>query len=467
MEREQHYLLMSEILDSFYCTLVVDADGKIAFLNKKYAEILGVDRNKAIGQPVEKIISNTRMPIVLKTGQEEVGSVFRLKNGEMIVCNRIPVRSNGQILGAVAMTTFTRMDELATFMQQIQQLNLELDIYKKELGKLRGAKYSFEQIIGSSPAITQLKSLAHKVSQTKSTILITGETGTGKEFFAHAIHHHSPRNHNPFIRLNCAAIPKDLLESELFGYEEGAFTGAKKGGKPGKFEQANAGTLLLDEINQLPLSLQSKLLRVIQEKELERVGGLRTIETDVRLICTTNQDLYELVRRGEFREDLYYRINVVELNIPPLRERIDDIPALVDYCISRINRELGLNILGVESGVLDFFRSYNWPGNVRELDHALERAANMALTGWLKQEHFGFLAQRIRNFHASINPAIDSTLESARANAEMSAIRHALAMAGGNKSVAAEILKVDRGVLYEKAKKYGLFPSENTSGNKR
>jgi PAS domain S-box-containing protein len=323
MEREEHYLLMSEILDSLYCTLLVDAAGNIAFINKKYAEILGVDRNTVIGQPVEMVVPHTRMPIVIKTGQEEIGSVFRLKNGETIVCNRIPIRNSDQVIGAVALTTFTRMDELATFMQQIQQLNLELDIYKKELGKLRGAKYSFEQIIGGTPAVAQLKNLAQKVSQTKSTILITGETGTGKEFFAHAIHHASPRNHCPFIRLNCAAIPKDLLESELFGYEEGAFTGAKKGGKPGKFEQAHAGTLLLDEINQLPLSLQSKLLRVIQEKELERVGGLRTIEIDVRLICTTNQDLYELVRRGEFREDLFYRINVVELNIPPLRERLD------------------------------------------------------------------------------------------------------------------------------------------------
>ena len=292
MYSEEFCLLMSEILESLYGALVVNAKGEVAYINRKYAEILDVDQATVIGQPVEEIVPRTRMLIVLKTGQEEIGSVFELKNGKTIVCNRIPIRKDNEIIGAVSFTTFTQIDELSTLMKKVQRLHFELDHYKKELRKLRGAKYSFDQLVGKTQAIAKLKDLAQKVAQTRSTVLITGETGTGKELFAHAVHHLSPRNHHPFISLNCAAIPPDLLESELFGYEEGAFTGAKKGGKIGKFEQAHSGTLLLDEINQLPLNLQSKLLRVIQEKEIERIGAFQPIEVDVRLICTTNQDFW-------------------------------------------------------------------------------------------------------------------------------------------------------------------------------
>ena len=456
MVAEEFVLLMSEILESLYGALVVNAEGNVAYINRKYAEILDVDPNAVIGLPVEDVVPRTRMRVVLKTGQDEIGSVFEMKNGKTIVCNRIPIRNNGQIVGAVAFSTFTKIDELSTFVKQVQRLHLELDWAKKELGKLRGAKYSIEQLVGNTPAISNLKALAQKVAQTRSTVLITGETGTGKELFAHAIHQLSPRNHFPFIRLNCAAIPPDLLESELFGYEEGAFTGAKKGGKIGKFEQAHAGTLLLDEINQLPMSLQSKLLRVIQEKEIERVGAIQPTEVDVRLICTTNQDLYELVNRGIFREDLFYRINVVELNIPPLRERLADLPALVDFCIGKINKDLGLNIEGIHPEVKTLLQTHNWPGNVRELDHALERASNMAQTGLLLPEHFDFLALRIHGRKNNEAAEHDSSLESIRCKAEKEAICSALAKAGGNKSVAADMLRIDRSVLYDKTKKYGI-----------
>ena len=236
--------------------------------------------------------------------------------------------------------------------------------------------------------MVETKELARKVAQTKSTVLITGETGTGKELFAHAIHQASTRRHQSFIALNCAAIPKDLIESELFGYEEGAFSGARKGGKPGKFEMAHQGTLYLDEIDQLPLLVQSKILRAIQEKEVERIGGTRTTHTDIRLICTSNRNLRELVDKGEFREDLYYRIHVVSLHVPPLRERLDDIPELVNHFIAKINRGLGLNIRGIERDVLESFKRYYWPGNVRELEHVLERAANIALSGYLRRLPF-------------------------------------------------------------------------------
>ena len=449
-------LIMAEVLESLSGAIVVDNKGDIVYVNKKYAEILNVDAVKVIGQPVKDVIPRTRMPIVVKTGQEEIGSVFVLKNGDTIVCNRIPIRDKEKVVGAVAFTTFTKLDELTTFMKQIQRLSLEVDLYKKELGKLRGAKYSIDQIVGTTPAISKIKELTQRVAQTKSTVLITGETGTGKEFFAHAVHQLSPRNHHPFIRLNCAAIPKELLESELFGYEEGAFTGAKKHGKPGKFELAHCGTLLLDEINQLPMNLQSKLLRVIQEKEIERVGGVQTIEIDVRLVCTTNQNLFDMVQRGEFREDLFYRINVVELNIPPLRERRGDLPALVTFCIDRINKDLGLGIEGVEDGVMELFQAYSWPGNIRELDHALERVANETLSGYLKQEQFDFLRLRMLARQKPEQDSADLSLDSIRARVEKDAIHQALVKAGGNKSIAAGFLGIDRSVLYDKAKKYSI-----------
>lgn len=450
---------MMSILDAISCFVVVDADGKVVYLNKKYAGILNVKPDKAKGRPVEEIIPNTRMSIVTKTGKEEVGSVFEMKNGKTVVCNRYPIVKNGEIIGAMAYTTFIEFDEIKTFIEQINCLNNKVSLYRSQLQQLRGAKYSLEQIIGKDPSILKIKSMIKKVGQTKSTVLITGETGTGKELVAHSIHQESNRRHKPFIRLNCAAIPKDLLESELFGYEEGAFTGAKKGGKPGKFELAEGGSLLLDEINQMPINLQSKLLRVIQEKELERVGGLKTREINVRLICISNVDLEELVIKGEFRADLYYRINVVRIDIPSLRERMDDIEEITNYSIEKINRELGLNITGVSKDVLKLFKSYDWPGNVRELEHVIERAANMVFSGVLTKEYFDFLYLRCneRKSEKSIRFGEINTLEEYKSHAEKEAITRALAKSNGNKKEAAQLLKIDRSVLYDKLKKYKIF----------
>jgi transcriptional regulator with PAS, ATPase and Fis domain len=247
------------------------------------------------------------------------------------------------------------------------------------------------------------------------------------------------------------------LEAELFGYEEGAFTSAKKGGKPGKFELANGGTLLLDEINELPLYLQSKLLRVIQEKEVERVGGVKTIDLDVRLVCTTNKNMLELVRKGEFRQDLYYRINVVEINIPSLRERTEEIEPLVCHFIKKVNRNHGLNITGIHNGVLQLFHKYNWPGNIRELEHVIERASVMAASGELGLEHFDYLLPRI--LEAVTDDLTDSagaSLEEAKEQAEKQAIVKALLKANGNKTLAAEVLNIHRTVLHQKIKKYGI-----------
>ncbi|KYZ76455.1 hypothetical protein AXX12_08460 [Anaerosporomusa subterranea] len=445
--------MIYKALESMAGFVITDTEGRIVYLSQRYADILEVDAAEAVGKLAANIIPHTRMQIVTQTGREEIGMIFKLKNGESILVNRIPIKVDDKVIGAFAFSTFSTGElNTAATIDRVQRLNQEVCQYKKELKELRGAKYSIDQIIGASPAIHKIKETIRKVSQTKSTVLITGETGTGKELVAHAIHQLSPRNHHSFIRVNCAAIPPDLLESELFGYEEGAFTGAKRGGKLGKFEMANYGTLLLDEINQMPIYLQSKLLRVIQESEVERVGGNKLIDIDVRLIFTTNQDLLELVRKGDFREDLYYRINVVTVDVPPLRHRKEDIPSLVNYFVKKINREIGLHITNVEDEVMNLFQTHDWPGNIRELGYVLERAANIQLSGSIGMDCFENLILRIQN--ESSNVSRDSGLASARAQAEKEKILQALNMANGNVKLASQFLKIHRSVLYDKIKKY-------------
>lgn len=449
--------ILESALETLDGLIITNSEGIIVFLNKQYAEMMHVSVEEAIGRHVREIIPQTRMDIVAKTGSAEIGSVHLINGSTPVVCNRIPIIKDGQPIGVVAITTFRKMDEVSGLMGEIDRLNIEIKHYKSELGKLRGAKYSLEQIVGDSSRMKQAKDLLRKVAPSTLTVLISGETGTGKELISHAIHQLSPRRHKPFIRINCAAIPRELLEAELFGYEEGAFTGAKKSGKPGKFELANGGTLLLDEINELPLYLQSKLLRVIQEKEVERVGGVKTIDLDVRLVCTTNKNMLELVRKGEFRQDLYYRVNVVEINIPSLRERTEEIEPLVCHLIKKVNRNHGLYITGIHSGVLNLFHKYNWPGNIRELEHVIERASVIAASGELGLEHFDYLLPRILEAVTDdLKDIAGASLEEAKEVAEKQAIVKALLKANGNKTLAAEVLNIHRTVLHQKIKKYGI-----------
>ena len=300
--------------------------------------------------------------------------------------------------------------------------------------------------------------MAWQLSQTVSTILITGESGTGKELFAQAIHNSSARCAGPFVRINCAALPDNLLESELFGYEEGAFTGARKGGKPGKFDLAKGGTIFLDEIGDMPLTMQTKLLTVLQERVVERIGGTNPIPIDVRVIAATNRDLEKMVAEQTFREDLYYRLNVVRLTIPPLRERVGDISLLVDDLIKRLNAHLRTNIQGINPPALDLLQSYRWPGNVRELENLLERAMNlchMNQQSLLKVEHFPSLGNSkfskieiLDNGQTALPDLLDGI--------EEQLLLKALHEADGNKAKTAKILGIHSSALYRKLKKYGL-----------
>jgi transcriptional regulator with PAS, ATPase and Fis domain len=298
----------------------------------------------------------------------------------------------------------------------------------------------------------QLKSVIRQVADTAVSVCVYGETGTGKELVANAIHKLSKRRNEPFIKINCAAIPKDLLESELFGYEAGAFSGALRQGKVGMFELADGGTLLLDEIGDLPLTLQAKLLRVLQDGELRRVGGVKSIPVNVRLICSTNRNLKSMVDAGEFRADLYFRINTIELLVPPLRDRTEDIPILIDHFIQAANERNGSAVSGIRHETYPTLLAYHWPGNVRELEHTVERACVLCGSGVLGPEHFSLSAAPGKDLASSAPPSLKTKTNSL----EYRAILDALETCQGNKRAAADMLKITRVTLYSKLRKYNI-----------
>lgn len=451
-EREQELLRFKEIFELLYDGIVlIDEQARVTIMNQTYCDFLGIKMEEAIGKHVTEVIENTRMHIVLKTGQAEIGSVQRVKNRDIVVM-RLPIRKNGQIVGAIGKVMFDDIRELKTLAQRLNVIEGKLDFYKNELKRVQGAKYSFEQIIGDHEKMKEAKNLAMKVAKSRSTVLIRGESGTGKEWFAHSIHEASLRSDGPFVRVNCAAIPAELMEAELFGYEDGAFTGAKKGGKPGKIELAQGGTLFLDEIGDMPMKMQAKLLRVLQEREIERVGGIKISQVDIRIIAATNRPLEEMVKQGEFREDLYYRLNVFHILIPPLRDRGADILTTAQYILGRLNHDLGTSLSGLHPEVEQLLLRYPWPGNVRELQNVIERAVHMADSSEILVEHLPpYLTEKGEEQQTAVD-----RLERELEKTEIRVIKQALKESAGNRIKAAQILGIHRASLYRKMDKYGL-----------
>ncbi|WP_053362426.1 sigma 54-interacting transcriptional regulator [Bacillus sp. FJAT-27251] len=316
-------------------------------------------------------------------------------------------------------------------------------------------KYSFKELIGNSRAMKEAKELATRIATSNSTVLLTGESGTGKELFAQAIHSISTRKNNPFVAVNCAAIPGELFESELFGYEPGAFSGARKEGKPGKIELAMNGTLFLDEISELPYDAQGKLLRVLQEKEIERVGGTASKNIDIRIIAATNRDLGKLVEEGKFRQDLFYRLYVFDLTLPSLRERKEDILPLAHYFVDYFNEKFDLEVKYIDSKFQDWMLNYEWPGNIRELKAVIERGMNIVEGDTLSMKSIYFSLPVAANPSNRKNMSLLSLEEEVR-NAEVNAIRRALQEADGDRSLAAQKLKIHIASLYRKIAKYNL-----------
>jgi transcriptional regulator with PAS, ATPase and Fis domain len=443
--------LLNTVMDAVNdCLIFVNNDGRIEMLSKAYADFLNVPREEAIGKHVRQIIENTRMDIVTKTGKAEIAQVQEI-HGRKMIATRIPVFVGGKVAGAVGKVLFRDVDELNALYTKINKIEKELNLYRDEFKKANKAKYALDSIIGDSAVMVQLKEITKKVANTNSNVLILGESGTGKELFAHAIHNNSKRSGAPFIKVNCGAIPNELLESELFGYEEGAFTGAKKGGKIGKFKVADTGTIFLDEIADLPMNMQVKLLRVLQDREIERIGATTSEKVDVRVIAATNKSLEDMVSEGLFRLDLYYRLNVVNIRIPPLRERKNDIPILAQHLIEKISKNENVPVKAISQSTLEYLKSYEWPGNVRELENILERAINFLEDEVIiEPKHLPAKITGTKNME--FTRSLKETLE----NVEKDTIINSLILSGGNKTEAADLLGISRTSLYEKLTRYKI-----------
>ncbi len=452
-ELQEKIRFYEAILDNIHNgVMITDGDGKIIFFSKTYGNFLGVDPVQMVGKHCTEVVENTRMHIVAKTGTPEINHPHRIKGQDMVV-QRIPIEMDGGVIAVYGQVMFKDVRDVHALSKKLNVLESKVEFYEKELENLRSSKYTINNIVGRSQRIVELKKLALKAAQTHSPVLLIGESGTGKELFAHAIHHASERRLHPFIRLNCAAIPKDLLEAELFGYEPGAFTGAGTKGKPGKFELAHQGTIFLDEISDLPLEMQPKLLRVLEEKETERLGGTRITKSNFRLIAATHENLEKMIEKGTFRKDLYYRLNVIPISIPPLRERKEDIPEIVSHLIETLNKDLGTGVPKVSPDVLELFENYNWPGNIRELANILERAIYAVEGDTIEVRHLPFFLQRMRNDLIKSHP---SHLKRLREEMEKEAILHAIRMTNNNKNRAARLLGIHRTAVYKKMKRFNI-----------
>lgn len=454
---EKEYETVSEVLvqSPYQIYVIVDKAGIITFMNQTYLHLLDMKKEDVVGRHILEITPHSKLPEILRTGDIHEIDTWTV-NGRDTIITRTPIIKDGEITGAVGRSLFLDMSQTKILINKLQEMSKELNYYKEEFRQHYQARWKFDDLIGTSPEFAMVKSMARQLAHTRSTILITGESGTGKELFAQSIHNQGEQE-GPFVRVNCAALPENLLESELFGYDEGAFTGAKKGGKPGKFELAKGGTIFLDEIGDMPLGMQTKLLTVLQERVIERVGGTNPIPINVRVIAASNRDLEQMVADHEFREDLYYRLNVVRLHLPPLRERMEDIPLLVDYLIAGINNHLKVHVPRISDEALHMLQSYHWPGNVRELQNLLERAINLASVKYavrLEVQHFPSLGDDSNV--PVINETGRTTLNASVQKLEKELIEQMLKSTNYNKAQTAKELGLNKSVLYSKIKKYGL-----------
>ncbi|GAW31608.1 sigma-54-dependent Fis family transcriptional regulator [Carboxydocella sp. JDF658] len=440
-EREWHLqALLDSISDGI---LAIDQESKIVTINPVAETIFRIKRQEALGRPVAEILSpDIPMLKCLQDGQpySHKEMILNTRRGRLhFLTTGRPIKDEkGRVIGVVA--SIKDMSEVRQLVYSVTQPPMT----------------TFADILKTSPSLRPLIDLAQTVARGNSTILIRGESGTGKELLARAIHMASRRRGKPFVPINCAALPDSLLEAELFGYGEGAFTGAKKGGKQGLFEFAHQGTLFLDEIGELSPHLQAKLLRVLQEGRVRRIGEQEEIPVDVRIICATHRNLEEMIGNGRFREDLYYRLNVVPLYLPPLRERKEDIPGLVKSFIEKFNQRLDKNVQGIEPQALKRLESYDWPGNIRELENVIERAMNLAAGPRLQEQHI--LLERNQEVRSTLprnNFGEMRTLAEIVAEVEKEVIRQALSRYKSGRQ-AAKALGLSHTALQNKIKKYQL-----------
>jgi len=446
--------LLSALLDNPYESLIlIDKDGIIRFMSSSNEGIYNVSVKDAIGRHITEVSPDTRLHLVLETDKAEIGESMVLKDKKRIVA-RLPISKDGRIIGAAGKLMFLHPEKLKELFERIDVLEHHIDYYRHELNQLYGSKYSFDNIIGQSDKTRAVKALAIKAAASDSPVMVMGESGTGKELYAHAIYEAGLRHKNAFIRVNCAAIPNELFESELFGYEKGAFTGAHPKGKPGKFELADNGTIFLDEIGDLPLNMQAKLLRVLQEKEVEPVGSRTPKKVNFRLISATNKDLESVISKGKFRLDLFYRINLLTIQLPPLREVKEDIPVLINHFLKELTRDR--KTYTISDQALSAMMQYNWPGNVRELKNVIERAMIVAKGDSIAFEDLQFSKQKSFGNGQHLFSKGTINLKQVLETTERDTLAEALKISQNNRVKAARYLGIHRTGLYQKMKKYGL-----------
>ncbi|WP_160679143.1 sigma 54-interacting transcriptional regulator [Clostridium sp. C8-1-8] len=398
----------SKILEASHDMICfVDEYGKVSYTNPAYKEHLPEASQNVIGKDIFSLSPNGYR-VKAFTERKKIENVIHNKENVEIITTVDPIFIDGEFKGIIS--TSKPINEIKELMGKLKRSEDELNYYKEELNKHASLQSSFKDIIGSSGALKDILHICEMASKSTSTVLIRGESGTGKELIAKAIHNNSDRKDKPFVRVNCAAIPENLLESELFGYEKGAFTGAVKS-KPGKFAIADEGTIFLDEIGDMPFSMQVKLLRVLQEREIESLGGLRPQKIDVRVIAATNRNLEEMIKDNGFREDLYYRLNVLPIHLPPLKERKEDIGLLVEHFITKLNEKLNKNIKGISKECILLLQDYSWPGNIRELENIIERAMNLCTDEYIREVDLpSFLKKSTTNTKSVINIDSDEIL---------------------------------------------------------
>jgi transcriptional regulator with PAS, ATPase and Fis domain len=448
--------LLDAFVDNPYeCPIVIDENGIVRLMSRFNYGLYGLTPEQAVGKHITEVNKNSRMHETLKSGKAVIGETYQLGGRQQIVA-RIPLRDkDGKIIGVLGKRMFHRMETIREIYQQMEILEGQLKYYHNEVAILKDF-YKHDTIIGNSPLVQETLKAALQAAKSNASVLITGESGTGKEACAFFIHRASTRADSPYISVNCAAIPAELIESELFGYEGGAFTGAKPGGKPGKFELAHRGTILLDEIGDMPLNMQAKLLRVLQEREIERVGGMKPIKVDFRLIASTNKDLQDMIKKNMFRADLLYRLNIFHINTPNLRHISEDIPEIANFLISELSEKTKMPTKRVSPEAMAALKQYDWPGNVRELRNVVERAMIIADGPEILLQH---LPSRITDIVAKsvkLSARQISSLRDAVVDVERRVINDMLRFTGGNKVKAAKLLGVHRTVLYQKMKRYSI-----------
>jgi len=433
---------------------VVDKNCVTLFWNKGAEELYNIPREKVIGKPITEHFPNAFLPKVIKERKTYDNVYNSPRENSHNIISATPLYNGDELIGGISCDR--DISELIRLSKTLNKTQLNLEILEQEVSTLSENRFTFEQIVGENPEFKETVNLCRNVAKSNINILITGESGTGKEVFSRAIHIASGRKGH-FIPINCSAIPADLMESELFGYEGGAFTGALRKGKIGKFELAHNGTLFLDEIGDMPAHMQPKILRVLEDGVINRIGSEKSIKVDVRIIAATNKDLKSMVDEGTFRKDLYYRLNSILVNLPPLRQRKDDIPLLVKRYFQHYCMAYRTNMPEIPENIMKILMNYSWEGNVRELKNIVERIVILVKNNNAKKVDIDFLPSSIiEKSQENLVYRDNLDLVAISENAEKDAIKRAMKISNGNKAKAAKLLKIPRSTLYFKLEKYNI-----------